>query len=133
MVCQAGAADSSRAEMRGKGGKQRRGKAEVVGEERYSSQRVTRAMRTRKIGRCWAQGEDAALLSATNKPFPRVTESHSTGGTRAHGFPLKRTKALPFRGTPHGLAWHFPQCVPLGANRCSVRNKKTNRKGFVVK
>lgn len=44
--------------------------------------------------------------------------SYSTEGKRDHRLPLKRTKALPFRGTPHGLEWHFPQCVPLGANRC---------------
>lgn len=95
----------------------------MVGEEHYSSERVTggredKALRRGRMEGAGLKGKTLPLLSATNKPFPRVTESHSTGGTRDHGFPLKRTKALPFRGTPHGLEWHFPQCVPLGANRC---------------
>lgn len=52
------------------------------------------------------------------KPFPCLTLS-STERKRNRSFPLKITKALlPFRGTQHGLAWQFPECVPLGANRC---------------
>lgn len=73
----------------------------------------------------WAQREDIPLLSApavgvyaNSKPVPCLALS-STERKRNHSFPLKITKALlPFRGMQHGLAWQFPQCVPLGANRC---------------
>lgn len=77
-------------------------------------------------GRCWAWREASAAALCPGigcgryeqaiPPFD--SESHSAGGRRDHDFPRKRTKALPFRGTPGGLEWHFPQCVPLGANRC---------------